>query len=55
MSVSGEAGIGNAASDMNLARSAAKCGHPATYTTPQGGSPEDSCHETANVLDDFIG
>lgn len=27
----------------------------ATYTTPQGPSPEDSCHETANVLDDFIG
>ncbi|MGY3106695.1 hypothetical protein ACVWW7_003322 [Bradyrhizobium sp. LM6.9] len=27
----------------------------ATYTTPKGASPEDSCHETANMLDDFIG
>jgi hypothetical protein len=40
---------------LDLAQTAAKGGIRATYTTPLGPSPEDSCHETANMLDDFIG
>src|SRR5215468_9479495 len=55
MSGSGELGAGMAASDMGLSICRQRRHPLATYTTPQGASPEDSCHETANMLDDFIG
>src|SRR5215510_8777839 len=55
MSGSGELGAGRAASDMDLAQSAAKGGMSGHLYDPKGALARDSCHETANMLDDFIG
>ncbi|GLR83892.1 hypothetical protein GCM10007857_06020 [Bradyrhizobium iriomotense] len=55
MSGSGELAAGMAASDMDLAQFAAKGGMLGHLYDPQRALARDSCHETANMLDDFIG